>query len=332
MLSNDQTVQEEYTPKMIVWSLTPPDYRPRNLDPGASSPNQNGEDLSTSECLLVLEGIARLSNPIVVVTGPHVVRRPDLLEITSYGTAVGLKMVIEAHASDISDELMRSLRSFGPRTIRVLLDGHIRESPETRFEQTPEFQLIEKTVQRLREAGFQVHFGATVRRTDLRQLAFDLDYAIDNAARGLYCHLYFLDTGAKRSGDRDLEEEMDAFLERIAELKQFLPDSMYFSPQCVRYQYRQHQEQLSAEYDYAASEWKHWCLGGKTFAFITSSGRVRICSGSPVDCGDLRESGLDFRKIWFESEVLHLVRTHQMTCAETRAYLRKRVPQNQARA
>lgn len=313
MQSDQQMPQEEFLPKMIVWSLS--------YDPEASALRSGY--LETNECLLVLENIARVSSPIIVITGKQVLRRPDLLEIVGYGSAVGLKIVVESEIADINDDLMRRLRAFGPRTIRALLNGSILENPDTRFDPTPEFDQLEKTVKRLIDNGFQLHLGTTVANADLRQLAFNLDYAIKHTARGLYLHLCFLDQQTVSSGSEDLEKEKDEFLLRIAEMKQFLPSDMYFSPQCVRYQYKQEHNGHSHSERNGESEWSLWCLGGKTFAFITDEGKVQLCAGSPMDCGDLRDTKFDFGKIWFESDILKRFRAERWTCSETRNAVRQ---------
>ena len=49
-------------------------------------------------------------------------------------------------------------------------------------------------------------------------------------------------------------------------------------------------------------------MGGGSFAFISHVGKVQICGFLDLECGDLRQTGMDFRRIWDESEVFRQVR------------------------
>ncbi|HDS31173.1 MAG TPA: SPASM domain-containing protein, partial [Firmicutes bacterium] len=52
------------------------------------------------------------------------------------------------------------------------------------------------------------------------------------------------------------------------------------------------------------------CMGGISFAFISHIGEVQICGFLPVLCGNVRETGFDFVKIWNDSEVFSTLRDY----------------------
>lgn len=49
-------------------------------------------------------------------------------------------------------------------------------------------------------------------------------------------------------------------------------------------------------------------MGGKSFAFVSHTGKVQICGFLDVACGDLRREAFNFRKIWETSDVFRSVR------------------------
>jgi MoaA/NifB/PqqE/SkfB family radical SAM enzyme len=328
MSANATTIQDECRPRLIVWQLMPWAEVPA-LSVGATAEGAGGF-LTQHECLLVIDSIARLSKSILVLTGQHLTRRTDLVEIVGYGTALGLKMIVELRPEELSQEVLESLKQFGPRTIRIVLDGSIVEDMDTRYRQSPAFARLEKTVQRVRDSGYELHFSLNITKPDVRALSFNLDYAFRRAAKGLYCHLRFHEDGevrARRRGGAD--GAIDDFIAKISELKPLLPSQMYFSPQCIKYSPFQPDDQDGLdipEGEEQTPRWVHTCLAGRSFAFITERGKVFLCGGLPVQCGDLRACGFDFRQIWMDSPTFHAMREERRSCAQTRKKFKERRP------
>ena len=305
---------EEYRPRMIIWQLNSSVREP------ADAP-----DLSTHECLLVLEGIARTAKPIVVLTGGDIIQRRDLLDIVQYGSALGLKIIVEARAEYLSEEILTKFSSCGPKTFRILIENAVQEGRESRFEPTLEFRALEEKVRLMKSAGYEVHLSVTVDTPNVRQLAVNHDYAFRNGADWFYCHLSFEGLPDDSAEPSEQGDPIGGYIEAIAAVKQFSPDHMYFSPQCVKYGYKEFTDSFGTAYEQeggaSVSEWRHWCLGGKTFAFISPTGLVQICAGIGIPCGDLRQKGYDFKQIWEHSEVFQKVRDQVGSCSTTRKAL-----------
>ena len=49
-------------------------------------------------------------------------------------------------------------------------------------------------------------------------------------------------------------------------------------------------------------------MGGQSFAFISHVGVLQICGFLDAACGDIRQAGYDFKKIWDTSEVFRQMR------------------------
>lgn len=318
--------EEDFRPRLIVWRITGNGDR-NGEQVSAESSSTLPSALNTNECMLILESIARVSKPIIVLTGRAVLQRPDIHDIVAYGQAVGLKMVVETRARDLDDDVLRRFRPFGGRVFRILLHDEIVEDIDSRFKQSPGFAELVQTVHRLRDAGYEVHFGMIVRRPNVREVAFDLDFAIQESARGLCFHLAFSEPAVGERGVAAEGDSPDDFIARISELKQFLPKNMYYSPQCVKYGFlngsQETKESNGDEERAHTPEWTHWCLGGKTYVYITEEGKVRLCLGSPIECGDLRAQGYDFKTIWEQSELFRRLRGSKLTCSDVRSEVQR---------
>jgi hypothetical protein len=299
---NDTSFRENnFNPRIIVWNLS------------------SGEDafLSTQECLLTIESIARLSKPIIVFTGSKLTRRSGLYDIVEYGTVLGLKMIIEVSPSELTQEVLDQYAHFGPKIFRLIVDGCIIEDPDTRFRKSPEYAGLRGAIERLKHNGYEVHLSVTFENMSVRELAFYHDFAFRTNVEGLYCHL------ASGSSDQEAGEEegIDAAIGALARMKGFSPKSMYISPQCIKYGPRHQCEPLNGcrEDVYGeVNEWDHFCLGGKTYAFIDGSGNVCVCSNDEKARANLRDHQYNFKAIWQEDGTFRRMREGAITCETAR--------------
>ncbi len=310
MITDRSFSNEIFRPRVIIWQLTP------FLN---GEVQQDSQSLSQQESMLIIESIARISKSIVVLTGNKLLQRNDLYDIVDYGHALGLKIILELEPEELTSEVLAKYRHFGSRIFRIVLDRRIIEDPDKRYRQTEQFFNLEEAVKRLNAEGFEIHFALNITKPDQRDLAFNLDYAFRRSAKGVYCHLHFDKTLPEFVSRNENELSVDDFVSKISELKPLLPNNMYCSPQCIKY-VGYHPEDFP-EVDFSVGEFPHWvsqCLAGKSFAFISETGKVSVCSGLTKECGDLRSNGYDFEEIWFNSEIFQDMRDNNWTCAQTR--------------
>jgi len=322
MFLHNHTDENGFFPRMIIWQLT----KKKPAYGAGATETPESDALSTHECLLIIDSIARVAKPIIVLTGKKVVERPDLLQIVEYGFALGMKIIIEVYPQELTDEIIEKYVKFGPKVFRILLDGAITEDMDNRFKQTAQFQALENCLRRLKKAGYEIHLGSNVQEPDMRQLAFEHDYALQKSANGLYCHLTW---DAALITDKEKVAETDPLIEqfiyKIAQMKRLSPKGMYFSPQCIKYGLQDipAAEEGAPQQDEhkVRVEWAHWCLAGRSFIFIGPTGAVQPCVSLKKTCGHLRENNYNFKKIWFESEMLNKLRGEVLSCPGVREQL-----------
>lgn len=295
-------------PRIVIWQIAPAASPPGTgeaADP--ERPTRHGEPLNTSECMLVIDSIARTSKPIVVLTGERILDHyPRLHEILEYGRALGLKMIVEVTPPELTDEVISRYAHFGERIFRVKVSDAIRENAENRIEASPFFAELDGCLDRLEKAGYETHLVYTATGPDIRILALVHDYAVRRAAKGLYCHLRF-DLGAARKPEDG--QAVDDFIRRFATMKEYSPASMIISPQCVKFVHNARPNDGPDPDAAGRGQWEYTCLAGKSYAFIDETGRVQLCGGNPDKRTTLRDAGYDFRKIWSHSPAFVGART-----------------------
>src|ERR1041385_4886373 len=208
---------EEFYPRLINWHLVPPSHDSgAGDDPLPAAGEEARQEFSLHECLLTIDSIARLAKPIVVLAGGRALQRSDLFEVVEYGTALGLKMIVEDRPETITYELARKFSVFGPRVFRVLLDDCIDEDPVTRYKASPQFIALGTTLRLLQKTGYEIHLGVTTRNPVIRQLAYEHDYAFRLAAKGLYCHLDFDSSDVFEEDEEAESHSLNDFIDAIA--------------------------------------------------------------------------------------------------------------------
>jgi MoaA/NifB/PqqE/SkfB family radical SAM enzyme len=97
-------------PRLIAWELT----RTCNLScihcRAASIDKPYPNELTTEECMNLLDEVASFASPIMILTGGEPLLRPDLFEIATYGTEKGLRMVLATNGLLIDTETTKKMR------------------------------------------------------------------------------------------------------------------------------------------------------------------------------------------------------------------------------
>ncbi len=87
-------------------------------------------ELSTQECLRVMDEIASISKPVIILTGGEPLLRPDIYDLSGYGTAKGFRMVMATNGTLMTDETVQKMKASGIQRISVSLDGPTAETHE----------------------------------------------------------------------------------------------------------------------------------------------------------------------------------------------------------
>ncbi|MGD8706461.1 MAG: radical SAM protein, partial [Syntrophobacterales bacterium] len=115
-------------PRLIAWELT----RTCNLScvhcRAASIDKPYPNELTTEECMNLLDEVASFASPIMILTGGEPLLRPDVFEIATYGTQKGLRMVLATNGLLIDEETTIQMREASIQRVSISLDGATAES------------------------------------------------------------------------------------------------------------------------------------------------------------------------------------------------------------
>ncbi|MHB8922405.1 MAG: heme b synthase [Thermoleophilia bacterium] len=298
-------------PRLVAWEVT----RSCNLScrhcRAAASKGPYPGELSTEKCFQVIDEIAALGKPIVILTGGDPMLRDNIYEIARYGTDQGLKMVMSPCGTLLNTENARRLKDAGIDRISISVDGATAATHDD-FRRVPgAFEDAMKGIQQAQAAGIEVQINTTVTQVNLGELPDILQLAIDLGAVAFHPFLLVPTGRGRELADQELSpEQYEETLNWVYDQRDEAP--LNFKPTCAPHYYR-----ILRQREHAAGRkvtvethgmdaMSKGCLGGQGFCFISYRGEVQICGFLDVKCGDLKEQS--FGEVWRESPVFKQMR------------------------
>jgi heme b synthase len=268
-------------------------------------------ELDTQEGKRLIDGIAEIAKPILIMTGGEPLLRPDFFELAEYGIAVGLRVVVATNGVMVDADIASRLARLGVPRVSVSLDGPTAESHDA-FRGAPgAFNASLAGIARLREAGVPVQINTTVTRRNRGALSEIMKLAEELGAAAFHVFL-LVPTGRARSmsGEEMGPEEYEESLKEFYRLG--LSSPMETKATCAPQYYRILRQEARkggievTEERFGLNAKTRGCLGGLSFAFVSSTGDVQPCGYFDVKAGNVRESG--FPEIWLNAELFTKLR------------------------
>ncbi len=304
-------MENKFVPRLIAWELT----RTCNLDcihcrASASMGTYEGE-LTTDEAFRILNEIAEVGKPIIILTGGEPLLRKDLLEIAKRATALGLKPVLATNGTLLTKQLVSELKSVGISRVSISLDGADARSHDDFRKMPGAFEGAIRGIRLLKEGGMPFQINTTVTSLNVEELP-----KIHELARqlGAVAHHIFLLVPVGRGKDLSENSLTPETYERILHwmYEQSRRPGIHLKATCAPHYYRVLRERARQEGIQVTQETfgldavTRGCLAGTGFCFISHRGIVQTCGYLEIPCGDLRQN--TFKEIWEGSEVFNKLR------------------------
>jgi len=181
--------QGENKPRLIFWEVTKGcNLRCIHCRASAtelSSPN----DLSTHTALGMIDQIAEVSNPILVLSGGEPLYRSDIFQLARYATDKGLRVALATNGTLVTKEVARMIVDAGVKRVSISLDGADADTHD-RFRGIPgAFEAAVQGLRNLKRLGMSVQINMTIARHNAHQLPQVLQLAKSLEADALHTFL-----------------------------------------------------------------------------------------------------------------------------------------------
>ena len=258
------------------------------------------EELSTSEAKTLLEQIAKAGFKIMIFSGGEPLTRPDILELVSYATSLGLRSVFGTNGTLITLEMARKLKEAGAMGMGISLDSMDKKKHNEFRKFEGAWEGAVQGMRNCRAVGLPFQIHTTVMDWNNHELENITDFAV---AEGAVAHHFFFLVPTGRAKTIEAESlragQYEETLTRI--MKKQTEVDIELKPTCAP-QFMRIAAQMGIK-----TRFRRGCLAGTAYCIISPRGKVQPCAYLNMELGDVRE--MPFDEIWRNNEVLNTLRT-----------------------
>jgi len=176
-------------PRLIFWELTK-GCNLRCIHCRASATELSSpSDLSTQVARDIIDQIATVSSPILVLSGGEPLFRSDIFELARYGTDQGLRVALATNGTLVTKQIAQNIVDSGVKRVAISLDGSDALTHDT-FRGIPgAFDAAITGFRNLKDLGMSVQINTTIARHNAHQLPQVLALAKSLGADALHTFL-----------------------------------------------------------------------------------------------------------------------------------------------
>ncbi len=176
-------------PRLVFWELTK-GCNLRCIHCRASATELSSpSDLSTQAACDIIDEIATVSTPILVLSGGEPLFRSDIFQLARYGTDKGLRVALATNGTLVTKHVARMIVDSGVRRVAISLDGADALTHDS-FRGIPgAFDAAIAGFRNLKNLGMSVQINTTIARHNAHQLPQVLELAKSLGADALHTFL-----------------------------------------------------------------------------------------------------------------------------------------------
>ena len=289
---------EKFVPLVVSWNIT----RKCNLKCAHCYINATSSDLSgeltTEESKRLIDQIAEVSRPLLILSGGEPLLRKDVYELIRYGTEKGLRMGLGSNGSLIDIVTANKLRNAGVKTVSISLDSNIPAQHDEFRGVVGSWDKAITAVKALRKTGILVQLNTTLTQQNYGQIDDIMALAEQIGVEDF--HLFFLVPTGRGVKIADISPKLyenmitNTFAKTHKHLLNVRPSC---APQFMR---------IAKGMGLDMRQWIRGCIAGLYYCRVYPNGDITPCPYLPVKLGNIREK--TFKEIWFNNPVFKTLR------------------------
>jgi radical SAM protein with 4Fe4S-binding SPASM domain len=256
------------------------------------------DELSTEEAKMLIDQIAEVSHPLLILSGGEPLLRGDLYELIKYGNSKGLRMGLGSNGYLIDDIVAKKLKEVGIATVSISIDSSIPEQHDEFRGVKGAWEKAINACKTLRKNGVLVQVNTTLTQDNYDQIDDIMTLAESIGVENF--HLFFLvPTGrGKKLEDISAEKYEEMITNTFAKVhKHRLNVRPSCAPQFMR---------IAKNMGLDMRQWIRGCIAGMYYCRVFPNGDITPCPYLPIKLGNVKEQS--FKEIWFNSEVFKNLR------------------------
>lgn len=286
-----------YSPSLISWNLT----RKCNLRcPHCYMEGGTAEEreLSTAECLGLIDEMKSLGTEMLILTGGEPLLRRDVYEIARTASDAGMWVVMGTNGVLVNDHVADKMLECGVKGVGISIDS-IDPAKHNSFRGGPNaWEHSVRALEICKRKGLEVLVQTTVMDFNRDEIPELIAFAREKGAWSF--NLYFLVQTGRGQKLNDLSAA-----DTDATLRELVATQNDYRPMLVRSKCAPQFKQIAYEMGRGGLE-SGGCMAGTQYCRITPGGDVTPCPYMTVVAGNVLEQS--FTDIWQSSSVLQDLR------------------------
>jgi radical SAM protein with 4Fe4S-binding SPASM domain len=291
-------------------------------------------ELTTRQAFDLLDAIAVVAKPVLVMSGGEPLFRPDLFDLAQYGVESGFRMALATNGTLVDRRVAAKIADAGFSRVAISLDGAVADTHD-RFRGEPgAHRRAVAGIRALREEGVSVQINSTIAKHNVAELPAMLEFALSLDADALHLFMLVPVGCGLEIAPREMlpPDEYERVLHWFDEQAKSCPIDLKAT--CAPHYYRIRAQRLEIarkEGDFSESfiapgtrakaapmllhggahrqhlsAMTRGCLAGTAVCFISNEGEVYPCGYLPVSAGSTRTER--FTDIWNRSPLFEALR------------------------
>lgn len=254
-----------------------------------AQPRAHPEELTHEEAMALVEKIAQLAPPMLVLTGGDPMMRRDIFDIITRAAELGLRVALSPAATPrLLHTDFRRLREAGVVSMSLSLDGATRSSHDA-FRGVPHtFERTMEAARMAKEAGIQLQINTTITRSTLPELEAFADI-LRQIRPDVWSVFLLVPTGRATLEELPEAAALEQLWTRLLELRAELPFAIKTTE---GHHYRRALLQAAGAGQGAAPRHIVPTRDGKGVAFISHVGEIQPSGFLPLTAGNVRTDDL----------------------------------------
>ncbi len=294
------TSPKRFIPRLISWNMT---FRCNLRCPHCYIDASEGaarNELSTEEGKMLIDQIAEVSKPILILSGGEPLLRDDVYELAGYATEKGLTVAMGSNGTLITESVASDLKAHGVKAVAISLDSSSPERHDAFRGVEGAWRDAMNGIAACVSQGIDVQVNTTVTQQNYDEIDDIMALAEREGAKAF--HLFFLVPTGRGVEIEDISADMyermiTDVLDKVAKAQYNLDIRPVCAPQFMR---------IASQMGLNLKRWSRGCIAGLAYCRVYPTGEVTPCPYLPIKLGNVRET--HFKDIWFQSPVLKAFR------------------------
>jgi AdoMet-dependent heme synthase len=289
-------------PYIAIWEITQACDLACMHCRACAQPKRHLLELSTDEGKRLIDQIGEMKVPVFVLTGGDPIKRPDLFELITYATRVGVRVSLTPSATPLlTRDIVHRLKQCGLARLAVSLDGSNRDVHDEFRGMSGSFDRTMDAIKWANEVGLPVQINTTFSRTNYADFD-DVAELIQGKRITLWSVFFLVPTGRGKLVELLTDEEFEEIFARLYNLSKSASfhikttEAQHYRRYALQQQVLQRQTNLpataSAKVADTIGRAPRGLNDGKGFVFISHTGEVYPSGFLPISGGNVRQQRL----------------------------------------